>query len=157
MVLFWLCFLRSLYGCWCVDGWREPVHFSSRPENMFEYDDVEEIGSIIEPGPAGCNKLAEKIVGNRRTWLRQVKWIGCLCWNIWKQKLRTIEWVDILALDTATTKSGMKDPNHGMYLVLHSPLLYCLLPFFVVFTRTVWPRTPKWSRAILRLLLPAEK
>ena len=32
---------------------------------MFEYDGVEERGSVIEAGPEGFNKLVEITVGNR--------------------------------------------------------------------------------------------
>ena len=38
---------------------------------MFEYDDVEERGSIIEAGSEGCNRLVEIIAGNRPTGPRQ--------------------------------------------------------------------------------------
>ena len=37
---------------------------------MFEYDDIEERGSIIEADREGCNKVVEIIVGNRPTGLR---------------------------------------------------------------------------------------
>jgi hypothetical protein len=38
---------------------------------MFEYDDVEERGSIIETGSEGCNQLVEIVIGNRPTGPRQ--------------------------------------------------------------------------------------
>jgi len=65
-------------------------------------------------------------------------------------------WMDRYSgIGTANAKSGMKNPNRGIYC---NWLCYTVcFPFAVAFPRTVSTRTPKWSRAILRLLLPTEK